>query len=108
MSELPQKTIKGLTFFPIPEFTDVDLAFGANENKFFGKRDLPEIPREYIRKANELFFQGGKLEGLSPKVDKELAYRAVSAWLKSFAPSHEGKEATVGYALWLWSTDEAL
>lgn len=30
--------------------------------------------------------------------------RAVGAWLGSFAPSHEEKINTVGYALWLWTS----
>jgi len=104
----PEKTIKGLTFYPVPEFDDITVAMGADESAFFNRHDLPEFPREYDDLANKLMFSGGKLEGLSPKVPMDKAMRAVRAWLCSFAPAHEAKTATVGYALWLWSDDEAL
>ncbi len=104
----PEKTIKGLTFFPIPEFDDLTAAFGAPESAYFNRRDLPEVPKKFEDMASNIFFSGGKLDGLSPQVDKTKAIKAVRAWLSSFAPAHESKIATVGYALWLWSDDKAL
>jgi len=104
----PEKTKKGLTFFPVPEFSGVDAAFGADESRYFDRHDLPEVPGKYEAMANDLMFNGGSLEGISEKVDGAAATTAVRAWLSSWAPAHEAKVATVGYALWLWSDDEAL
>lgn len=105
---LPEATCKGLTFFPIPTFNDPQLAFGAKEEAFFEKYDRPEVPREYLEHARDLFFSGGKLPKLADGVDPQLAFRAVHAWLSSWAPAHESKEATVGYALWLWTNQKAI
>jgi hypothetical protein len=55
-----------------------------------------------------LFYEGGHLPQFDPRVDRQLAVRATKAWLASWAPSHEQKEATVGYAFWLWSTPAAI
>jgi len=104
----PKCKINGLTFFPVPVFDDASLAFGASEADFFDRNKRPEVPRAFLNMASSLFFNGGKLPDLSPKVDRQLAQRAVRAWLSSFAPAHESKESTVGYALWLWTTDAAL
>lgn len=104
----PEKQINGLTFYPVPEFDDASVAFGADLDAYFDRNNLPEIPQKYEDMVNSLFFDGGKIEGLSSEVDKDKAYRAVRAWLCSFAPAHEAKVATVAYALWLWSDDEAL
>lgn len=106
--ETPSIESRGLTFWPIPEFSDVEIAFGADSDKFFSRHDMPDVPREFEKKANDLFFSGGTLDGLDPRVDKALASRAIQAWLCSFAPAHEAKSATVGYALWVWSTPKAL
>jgi len=104
----PQATIQGLTFFPVPEFDGPTAAFGARESAFFDRRNLPKVPREFEDMAQGLFFNGGKLPELSPKVDKKKALTALSAWLGSFAPTHEAKIATAAYALWLWTNDAAL
>ncbi len=98
----PKNKIDGLTFFPVPEFDDITCAFGADESSYFNRRNLPEIPSKYKDKANDLMFNGGAID-VCDKVDKSKALKAVSAWLRSFAPAHESKIATVGYALWLWS-----
>lgn len=105
---LPTSECKGLVFWPIPEFSDPEMAFGAELDRYFNRRDLPDVPRQFKDMANSLFFSGGKLPDLAPQVDRTKAMRAVRAWLSSWAPAHESKEATVGYALWLWSTPEAL
>lgn len=96
-------TMKGLTFFPVPEFQDVAIAFGADRSCFFDRNDLPDVPAKYERMANTLFFKGGELPKFLDGVDREKAKRALTAWLSSFAPAHEAKIATAGYALWLWT-----
>ena len=106
--EIPSATNRGLTFFPVPEFSDGELAFGAPASRYFAKSDHPPVPGEHTSRAMDLFVSGGALPDLDPRVDRALAARAVSAWLSSFAPSHESKEATVGYAFWVWSTPEAI
>lgn len=108
MSTKPEKTQKGLTFFPVPEFTDADIAFGADETQYFNRRDMPDVPRKFKDMAMDLFYKRGELPDMSPEVDKHKAMRAVRAWLTSWNPSHESKMGTVGYALWLWSDDKAL
>lgn len=104
----PSAQCHGLTFYPIPEFTDVEMAFGASEAAFFDRRSSAGVPECFRKAGMELFFQGGPLPKLDPRVDRTKALRAVTAWLRSWAPAHEAKEATVGYALWLWSTPSAL
>jgi hypothetical protein len=102
-TEKPAKTCKGVTFIPVPEFTDVDAAFGAKAGAFFNRYDLPNVPSTYRNMASSLFFSGGKLPQFIPGVDRAKAVKAIRAWLSSFAPAHESKEATVGYALWVWT-----
>lgn len=106
--EIPQPTIKGLTFFPVPTFNDPEVVFGATADKFFDRCDLPDVPSDFKEYANRLFFSGGNLPNIDGRVDPDLAVRALSAWLGSFAPAHESKETTVGYALWVWTTPEAI
>ena len=108
MSMKPQKKINGITFFPVPEFSNLSAAFGADEDKFFNRTDLPEIPSKYEDIADGLFFLGGDIPELHNSVDRKKALNAIRAWLSSFAPSHESKIATVGYALWLWTDKNAL
>ena len=105
---MPSAVVRGLTFFPVPEFSDPEIAFGAQEGSFFNRRDLPDVPRKYRDAAMGLFYSGGKLPAFDPRIDPTLAARATKAWLGSWAPAHESKEATVGYAFWLWSTPEAI
>jgi hypothetical protein len=106
--EIPNAVEKGLTFYPMPEFTDAEIAFGADVSSYFNRRDLPMVPREFKSAAMDLFYNGGKLPEFDKRVDREKAMRAVRALLSSFAPAHESKEATVGYAFWVWSSPEAI
>lgn len=110
MSELkPKKTKDGLTFYPVPKFNDASIAFGAEDKDYFKRNNLPDVPRKYKDMALRLFYKGGALpDGVSPKVDKADAMRYLQAMLGSWSPSHEAKESTVGYALWVWHTDEIL
>jgi len=105
---IPSATNRGLTFYPIPTFGDPEIAFGARSEAFFDRRDLPEVPKEYCDRAMALFYGGGQLPEFDARVDRKLAIRAVKAWLGSWSPAHESKEATVGYAFWVWSTPAAI
>jgi hypothetical protein len=107
MAKQPEVTIKGLTFLPVPEFTDLDAAFGARRDKFFDRHDLPEVPRKYEQEASRLFYSGGEWPKFGADVDEGKARKAIRAWLCSFDPAHEAKTATVGYALWVWSPEAA-
>lgn len=106
--EAPTATKDGLTFFPIPDVSRPEMAFGLSEKAYFSRRALPEVPRKYITQANELFFNGGKLPALADGVDASAATRYLSALLCSFAPPHESKETTAAYALWVWTTPDAI
>jgi len=99
----PEKTKNGLTFFPIPEFDDVSSAFGADEDRYFNRMNLPDIPSKYEDIVSNLFFSGGKLPELLESVDTGKAMKAMQAWLSSHAPAHEAKIATAAYAIWVWS-----
>ena len=104
----PSLSLHGITFFPVPEFTDVHVDVGADASAYFPRGELPRVPRELEELVQGIFFKGGELPELSPQVDAEKAIRAVKAWLRSFAPAHESKITTVAYALWVWTTlDEA-
>jgi hypothetical protein len=104
----PQKEIMGLTFFPVPNFDQVTVTFGANRSQFFDRYDRPKVPSIFEDIAQSLFYGGGPLPKLHPSVDKQKAQNALRAWLVSFAPAHEAKITTVAYALWLWTDPEAL
>lgn len=109
MNEVPSVTNRGLTFFPVPKFSDPEIVFGADIKAYFPDRyDLPEVPSDWIKAANDLFYKGGYLPDLDPRVDVKDAARAVRAWLASWGPAHEQKETTVGYAFWVWTSKEAL
>jgi hypothetical protein len=107
MDKQPAVSLNGLTFLPVPEFSDPELAFGAGEASYFDRRNLPEVPRKFKDDAMRLFYEGGKFPEFGADVDAAKAKRAIRALLSSFAPSHEAKEATVGYALWAWSPEAA-
>lgn len=105
-TDKPEPTCKGLVFYPIPEFSGIASAFGAEESRYFKRRDLPDVPMEFERMAQSLFFSGGKLPDMPSCIDRTKAMAAVKAWLRSFEPAHEAKIATVAYALWVWITRE--
>ncbi len=103
MTHTPQLSIQGLTFYPIPEVSDIEVVLGAKGTRFFNRWELPDVPPEYEAYANKVFLAGGRLPELQPAVDRAKARRAMQAWLCSFAPPHEAKIATVAYALWVWT-----
>jgi hypothetical protein len=94
----------------IPEIDDVSLAFPANALDWMPPMD--EIPEEYRKgkaKTCEIvhhWFFSGLNENVEfhPRrgVDAEKAWRAVSATIRSFAPSHQHKEAAAAYMLDSW------
>lgn len=99
----PQLSIQGLTFFPIPEVSGVEAAFGATEKSYFDRHNLPEVPEKYENMAHKLFYSGGNLpDGVQSDVDRNKAIDFLTSRLVSFAPAHESKMATVAYALWVW------
>ena len=105
ITDKPMKQIQGLTFFPIPEFRNSNGTLtSAPLSAFFDRYKRPYVPSKYENMASDLFFEGGKLESLQPDVDKNFALDALRYWLSSWAPPHESKITTVGYALWVWST----
>lgn len=99
----PTKTCKGLTFFPVPTFDNIDAVFGAKHDKYFNRRDLPKVPGKYEEIAQNLFFNGGEIPPFLPAVDRMKAKTALRAWLSSFAPAHEEKISTAAYAMWVWT-----
>ena len=92
----------GLTFLPVPEFSDAEMTFGAPRSAYFNRYDLPKVPRKYEDFIDRLFFSGGKMPKLAADVDREKASRTLRALLTSFAPAHEAKTTTAAYALWAW------
>ena len=97
---------------PIPEVTDIDIAFPA-------RPPLPawdDIPEDFRRErgdakdwceiVNRMFFEGGSLVdfGIVPKkgLDLKAAMRAIRVCLGSFEPKHEHKAAGVAYMLSEW------
>lgn len=103
--EKPRESIDGVTFIPVPDFDGVKAVFGASADSFLNRHfDMRIIPREWRDMASTLFFSGGTIPKFQSDVDRKAAVLALHAWLRSFAPAHEAKEATVAYALWVWST----
>ena len=96
--------------YPIPEFSDAEVAFGADQKHYLTREQMgDEFYREHhpsARIASALFFRGGSLEGHGLRfrkgIDRAKAARAIRALLCSFAPKHEVKIGTVGYALDKW------
>jgi hypothetical protein len=97
--------------FPVPEFDDATVAFGAPRSAYLTREQLGDFydmndRTPYHKAASGLFFRGGRLSdyGLQwkPGIDRTKAMRAIKALLCSFEPKHEIKEATVAYAFREW------
>lgn len=101
MNNVPQKTLQGLVFFPVPV-----IPARPEQKNYFNRHTLPDVPHKYERIIADLFFVGGTLPNLSPIVDRKAAAAAIRAWLSSREPAHEAKVATTAYALWVWSEME--
>lgn len=102
-----------MTPFPVPEFTEIDAAFGAGRSSYLTREqmgdDFYSDRNRYTNAAQSLFFRGGRIadHGLRFKadIDAAKAMRALRALLCSFEPKHEIKIGTVGYALSQWCED---
>lgn len=92
--------------FRVPAFDGMDAAFGAAQDQYPAPSLVPEVDRRYRDAFSTLFFSGGKLADfgleLKPGLDRARAMTALRAWMGSFAPKHEHKEATVAWALSEW------
>lgn len=55
-----QDSINGHTFFPVPEFSDVECVWGAEKDRYFDRRNIPDVPRAFEDAASDFFFNGGK------------------------------------------------
>ena len=103
---------KTWTMLPIPEVSDIDIAFGASALNWMPKReDIPEEFKfmrgksEWNEIAAAWFFKGlPSTVEFVPKegVDSQKALRVIQATLGSFAPKHEHKEEAVAYMLASW------
>lgn len=103
MTDKPELTKDGLTFFPIPDVNDSNTAFGLGKDKYFDRRKRPYVPKKYENMIHDLFFSGGTLPVFKSGVDRTQAARYLNAMLRSWAPAHESKVATAAYALWVWA-----
>lgn len=106
--DIPKKKLNGITFFPVPDFSDSERAFGADGKHYFNRMDIPQVPRKFEEMVNGWFFSSGTIPEFHSAVDRTAATRAIRALFGSFAPPHEAKIATVAYAVWLWTHPTAL
>lgn len=101
--------------FPLFEVNDAEAGFGCSIGRYVGAgyedgkvigSGLRRKLRREAEVAGDLFFSGGKLADHGLRVREELdattVHRALSALLKSFQPSHEGKMGTVALAIHHW------
>lgn len=97
-------------FWPIPDLTSVDMAFG-NIKHLPPCNDIPDRFRwgfdPYTRFVRDWFFSGrteDDMRRLTARsgVDRERALVAIKAILMSFAPKHEHKEAGCAFLLYEW------
>lgn len=99
--------------FPVPDFDGPTVVFGAPPSAYLTREQLPDGfysgRGRHCEVASNLFFRGGKLadHGLQfkPGIDRAKAAAAIRGLLSSFAPKHEIKIGTVGYALSQWCED---
>lgn len=99
-----------MTVFPVPEISDVELAFPATALDWMPEWDA--IPAEFKdgrTEWNKIALQWFRY-GLPAEVefypyvgvDPEKAVRAIQATLGSYAPKHQHKEAAVAFMLSEW------
>lgn len=97
--------------FPVTaDLTPLDARFGADPGTYLTQEQLPPefyaMRHPMCRVASALFNFGGELidHGLrfKPEIDAGQAMLAIDALLRSWAPKHEIKIGTVGYALQQW------
>lgn len=99
---------------PVPEISDLDLAFPARAMEWLPP--MNEIPEQFKnpnskekwnRLFNDAFCFGLSDLSLVPKdgINPAKAWRVVRACVGSFAPKHEHKEAGCAYLLSEWFDD---
>lgn len=88
-----------LSTYKFPEVTKVDLAFPTfNAPKELVVEAERRNPIKGMKKFDELFFSGGKIE-LQSDVEgtwKEKAFLYARALMRSWSPKHEHKQLVVG------------
>lgn len=93
--------------FAVPEFDGRSAVFGARLNQYPPYDSIPKVDRRFSDAVSTLFFKGGSLADFGMKlksgIDHAAAMTAIRAWLSSFDPKHEHKEATVAWALSEWT-----
>lgn len=97
--------------FPVPDVTDLDVAFGAKASAYLTREQMGDDfygdRNEFTRHASSLFFNGGHVLPAGRRwktgIDRVKAARAIKALLCSFDPKHEIKIGTVGFALSEWT-----
>ena len=86
-----------------PEVTDVSIAFGGYPRDWFDAalKKAEGIEPEWENKANELFFNGGKIDinKSLPEDYRAKGFRMLQAVLGSWEPKHEHKAAVCGLIL---------
>ncbi|MFE8106937.1 hypothetical protein [Sphingomonas melonis] len=94
--------------FPFFAVDDATLAFGCGQDTYVNRRGasaLSRLLRDEAKAFSSLFFCGGTLEQhgftLKPEYKAE-GTKTIRALMKSWAPAHEAKEATVALALHHW------
>lgn len=103
---------------PIPEITDVEIAFPANViGKFlpntneipveFQNYSTDPLAKKWIKVMEDWFYFGLKNVKWIPKsgVDPKLALRVIKACMGSYEPKHEHKTAGVAFLLSEWFED---
>jgi hypothetical protein len=99
--------------FPVPDFDDVTVAFGAPGHAYLTRDQMGDDfygdRNEFTNHASSLFFSGGSILPAGriwkPEIDRTKAARAIKAMLCSFEPKHEIKIGTVGFALRDWTCE---
>ncbi|MFV1591263.1 hypothetical protein VWZ88_01685 [Phaeobacter sp. JH20_36] len=93
--------------FEIPKMSALHAAFGAEIDAYPPYEQIPEEYRrgrgEGCKIAMKLFFEGGKLSdhgrAIKAGVDEGVFYTTLRAYLCSWAPKHEHKEAASGWLI---------
>lgn len=88
--------------FRVPDFDGPSAVFGAKMAEYPPMASIPKVEPKFSHAFSALFFRGGTLaeHGLKLKsgIDHRAAMTAIRAWMCSFDPKHEHKEATVAWA----------
>ncbi len=95
--------------FELFDVTDAEFKYGVQDeskylDRFGGQYALTS--HKWNARASTLLFTSDTLEDIGlrikPGLDEERVMRAIRALLRSFAPVHDVKTATVGFALMHW------